>query len=174
MSYGLIWKPVSMWLQIESTLLKNRLEIYSINNVYMYKQKMNSLAFVKFFFIDPDEGYLTPCTPLSFCHVADVTGLFTWIFLRDTMGRVHVYPTYDDNVLMSSILVCWRQSRDDRQCRFNVNSQVKSILRFWDKKGVGEGRFILIFLSASVKKPCKEVFGEVNSSQTGIEEAYGS
>lgn len=142
----------------------------------MYKQKMNTsgLAFVKFFFIDQDEGYLTPCTPLSFCHVTDVTGLFTWIFLRDTMGRVHVYPTYDDNVLMSSILVGWRRSHDDRQCRFNVNSQVKSILRFWDKKGVGEGRFILIFLSASVKKPCKEVFGEINSSQTGKLEANGS
>lgn len=67
----------------------------------MNKQKMSSLAFVKFFFIDPDEGYLMPCKPPSFCHVADVTGLFTLIFLRDTMGRVHVYPTYDNNVLMS-------------------------------------------------------------------------
>lgn len=174
MSCGLIWKPVSLVITDWKHVIEKSPWNFCINNVYMNKQTMSSLAFVKFFFIDPDEGYLTPCKPPSFCHVTDVTGLFTWIFLRDTMGRVHVYPTYDNNVLMSKILVVWRRSRDDRQCRFNVNSQVKSILRFWDKKGVGEGRFILIFLSASVKKPCKEVFGEANSSQTGIHEAYGS
>lgn len=61
---------------------------------------MSSLVFVKFFFIDLDEGYLMFCKFLFFYYVIDVMGLFIWIFLWDIIGCVYVYFMYDNNVLM--------------------------------------------------------------------------